>query len=74
VAIPGGAVQVLAGGGFDPAAAERRRAERRAKLQAEIERVERKLSNPAFVERAPADVVEGERAKLARLREEAEGL
>jgi valyl-tRNA synthetase len=74
VTVPGGAVQVLAGGEFDPAAAERRRDERRAKLQADIDRSQAKLANPAFVERAPADVVEAERAKLARLRKEAEEL
>jgi valyl-tRNA synthetase len=74
VAIPGGSVQVLAGGGFDPAAAERRRDERRAKLQADIDRSQAKLANDGFVKRAPADVVEAEREKLARLRKEAEEL
>ena len=32
-------------------------------LDAEVERVEKKLSNPGFVAKAPADVVEAERAK-----------
>jgi valyl-tRNA synthetase len=74
VPVPGGTVQVLAGGGFDPEQAERRRAERRAELEAEVARAEGKLANERFVERAPAHVVEGERAKLARLRGELETL
>jgi valyl-tRNA synthetase len=65
---------VLAGGGFDPEQAERRRAERRAELEAEVARAEGKLANERFVERAPAHVVEGERAKLERLRGELEAL
>jgi valyl-tRNA synthetase len=74
VAVPGGSVQVLAGGGFDAEEAERRRAERRAELEAEVRRAEGKLANEQFVERAPAHVVEGERAKLERLRGELEAL
>jgi valyl-tRNA synthetase len=74
VPVPGGSVQVLAGGGFDPEQAERRRAERRAELEAEVGRAEGKLANERFVERAPAHVVEGERAKLERLRGELEAL
>src|SRR5437763_749094 len=70
VPVPGGSVQVLAGGGFDPEEAERRRAARRAELEAEVARAEGKLANAGFVERAPAHVVEGERAKLERLRGE----
>jgi valyl-tRNA synthetase len=65
---------VLAGGGFDAEQAERRRAERRAELEAEVRRAEGKLANEQFVQRAPAHVVEGERAKLERLRGELEGL
>ena len=74
VVVPGGRVQVLAGGGFDADQAERRRAERRAELEAEVRRAEGKLANEQFVERAPAHVVEGERAKLERLRGELEAL
>jgi valyl-tRNA synthetase len=74
VTVPGGVVRVLAGGGFDPEEAERRRAKRRAELGAEVARVEAKLANERFVERAPVHVVEGERTKLARLREELEAL
>ena len=74
VTIPGGAVLVLAGGGFDPEAAERRRAQRRDDLQAEIARSQAKLANQGFVAKAPAAVVEGEREKLRRLRGELEAL
>ena len=37
-----------------------------AKTESEIERIEKKLSNQGFVAKAPAAVVEGERAKLAK--------
>jgi valyl-tRNA synthetase len=74
VAIPGGTVLVFAGGGFDPEAAERRRAQRRRDLQAEIARSEAKLANQGFVDRAPAAVVDGERDKLQRLRGELDAL
>ena len=74
VPVPGGSVQVLAGGGFDPEQANRRRAARRAELEGEVARAEDKLANERFVERAPAQVVERERAKLERLRGELEAL
>lgn len=44
------------------------------KLCGEIDRVERKLSNEGFVAKAPAAVVEGEKAKLAKYRENLEGV
>ncbi|MBE6556099.1 MAG: valine--tRNA ligase, partial [Ruminococcaceae bacterium] len=44
------------------------------KLDGEIERAERKLQNEGFVAKAPAAVVEGERAKLAKLRENRAGV
>ena len=37
------------------------------RIQADLPRVEGKLSNPAFVDKAPADVIEKEKAKLADL-------
>ncbi|MBQ4324360.1 MAG: valine--tRNA ligase [Clostridia bacterium] len=40
----------------------------RAKVLAEIDRIERKLANEGFVSKAPAAVVEGERAKLEKYR------
>ncbi len=45
-----------------------------AKIEGEIERVEKKLSNEGFVAKAPAAVVEGERQKLAKYRETREGV
>ena len=44
------------------------------KLMGEIERLEKKLSNEGFVAKAPAAVVEGERAKLNKYRENLEGV
>jgi len=63
-------------------AAERERLNREcARLEAEIAKSQGKLANPAFVERAPAHVVEQERARLAgftatleRVREQIERL
>ncbi len=44
------------------------------KLEGEIERLDKKLSNEGFVAKAPAAVVEGEKAKLAKYRENLEGV
>jgi valyl-tRNA synthetase len=44
------------------------------RLQKEIQRAEGMLANDRFVERAPADVVEAEREKLARYRRELDAL
>ena len=44
------------------------------RLRKEIQRAERMLGNERFVERAPTDVVEAEREKLARYRRELEAL
>jgi valyl-tRNA synthetase len=44
------------------------------RLRKEVARAEAMLANPSFVERAPADVVEAEREKLARYRRELEAL
>ena len=44
------------------------------RLQGEIERLAKKLSNEGFVAKAPAAVVEGERAKLAKYRENLDGV
>ena len=74
VPIPGGAIQLLASEDFDPGAASARVAERREKLTTEIDRLERKLANERFVERAPAEVVQGERDKLAAYRADLERL
>ena len=44
------------------------------KNDSEIERIEKKLANEGFVAKAPAQVIEGERAKLARYLEVRESL
>ena len=44
------------------------------KLIGEIERLEKKLSNEGFVAKAPAAVVEGEKVKLAKYRENLDGI
>ncbi len=44
------------------------------KLVGEIERIEKKLSNEGFVSKAPAAVIDGERAKLAKYRENLDGI
>ncbi len=44
------------------------------KTQGEIDRLEKKLSNEGFVAKAPAAVVEGERAKLKAYKEKAESI
>ncbi len=46
----------------------------RKKLVGEIARLEGKLSNEGFVAKAPAAVVEGEKAKLAKYRENLDGV
>ena len=74
ISVPCGTVEVLSDEGLDLAAAARRRAAAREKLGGELGRVQAKLANESFVERAPAEVVEGERAKLARLQAELEAL
>jgi valyl-tRNA synthetase len=70
VPVPGGAVEILPSEDVDLEGVERRLAARRAKLEAEIERAERKLGNQGFVAKAPPDVVQAERDKLERLRAE----
>jgi len=74
VPIPGGAVQILAGGDLDLDGARNRLQERRAKLDTEIDRAERKLANEVFVAKAPPEVVAAEREKLEHLRAELEAL
>ena len=59
--------RVLPSDAFDAEEEERRREAERERLQDEIERLERKLANEGFVNKAPAEVVEGERRKLEEL-------
>ena len=51
-----------------------RLAEQMKKNDSEIERIEKKLSNEGFVSKAPAAVIDGERAKLAKYLETREAL
>ena len=68
--VPGGAIELLAGDVVDPQAEAAKRDARRAELQGEIARAEGKLANQGFVAKAPAELVDAERAKLDRLRTE----
>ncbi|MBP5174019.1 MAG: hypothetical protein ILP01_03630, partial [Clostridia bacterium] len=45
-----------------------------AKIRGEIARLKGKLSNAGFVAKAPAAVVDGERAKLAKAEETEKGI
>ncbi|HEV2819087.1 MAG TPA: valine--tRNA ligase [Solirubrobacteraceae bacterium] len=74
VTADGMAVDVLPTEEVDTRAAERRVAAQRATLEQEIARAQNKLANQGFVAKAPPDVVEAERHKLARLRVELEAL
>ncbi len=69
-----GPVQVLANDEIDPDGVRERIEARRAELRSEVERGERKLANAGFVEKAPPEVVEEERQKLADYRAELEEL
>ena len=46
----------------------------RARLRKEIERAEQLLANDRFVQKAPLEVVEAEREKLARYRRELDAI
>jgi valyl-tRNA synthetase len=74
VPVPGGAVEILPSDDLDLEGAQRRAEAKRAKIQADVERAERKLANAAFVAKAPPNVVQAERDKLERLRAELEAL
>ena len=65
-----GAIEILASDDISAADQAARVEARRATLEAEIARAEGKLANDGFVKKAPAEVVQGERDKLARLQEE----
>jgi valyl-tRNA synthetase len=63
-----GPVEILTSDDVDADQVRHRVAERRDALHAEVARAEGRLANAGFVQNAPADVVEAERAKLARYR------
>jgi valyl-tRNA synthetase len=74
VTVPGGSIAVFASDAVDLEAAERRKGARRAQLESEIARADGKLANDRFVAKAPEAVVQGERDKLAALRQELDEL
>jgi valyl-tRNA synthetase len=75
--VPGSAVAVGSGfevrvplaGVVDMAAEHGRIAKELSKVEADLQGIERKLANPSFVERAPREVVEKDRARADELRE-----
>jgi valyl-tRNA synthetase len=69
-----GPIRVLASDELDAGAVATRLERRREELRAEVERGERKLGKEGFVAKAPAEVVEEERGKLERYRNELEEL
>jgi valyl-tRNA synthetase len=69
-----GSVEILSSDEIDADQVRRRIEERRERLRSEVERGERKLANDGFTSKAPAEVVEEERRKLAAYRAELEGL
>jgi valyl-tRNA synthetase len=74
IPVPRGVVNVFETDGLDLGAADRKREAERERLRKEIVRAEGKLSNEKFVAKAPVHLVEGEKAKLERLRAELEAL
>jgi valyl-tRNA synthetase len=74
IPIPGGTVEILPSPDVDIEAAQRKRAAERARLEDEIDRAQRKLSNDGFVAKAPPQVVQAERDKLERLQAELNAL
>jgi valyl-tRNA synthetase len=66
---PGFEVRVHLAGVIDLAAEDARIEKELGKAEADLAGLERKLSNPAFVAKAPADVVEKDRARSDELRE-----
>jgi valyl-tRNA synthetase len=69
-----GGIPLLAGAEIDRDQVEARMAQARDELRSEIDRAERKLGDQGFVAKAPPDVVEAEREKLARYRAELDEL
>ncbi len=65
LAIPGGTIELFASDAVDPAEIAARREAQIKQLRSEIDRANKKLANEQFVAKAPADVVEAERQKLA---------
>jgi valyl-tRNA synthetase len=64
----------MASDAVDMEAEKKRAAERAERLRGEIKRVEGKLANEKFVAKAPPEVVQAERDKLAKLQKELDEL
>lgn len=73
-AAPSGSAQIIIGeatvclplaGIIDLSAETARLAKEAGKLDSEISKIEKKLSNPKFLDKAPDEIVEGEREKVA---------
>jgi valyl-tRNA synthetase len=69
-----GQVKILGSAEISAAGVAERTEKRREELRSEVTRAEGKLANEKFVARAPAELVEEERAKLERHRAELEEL
>ena len=67
-------VRILASDAFDAEALARTIDERRRQLDTEIARIENKLANKGFVEKAPPEIVQAEQEKLDGYRREREAL
>jgi valyl-tRNA synthetase len=65
-----GPVRVLPSDQLDAGAVAERLDKRRDELRAEVDRADRKLGNEGFVAKAPAEVIEEERGKLEKYRNE----
>ncbi|RIK06826.1 MAG: valine--tRNA ligase [Acidobacteria bacterium] len=62
---PGAEIYIAAGGGLDLGDLGAKLDKKIAELRADLTKVERKLANPEFINKAPEEVVAKERAKLA---------
>ena len=67
-----GESEVYLEGLLDPEKEREKLGKQRQKLEGGISGIEKKLANPGFAEKAPAAVVESERARLQQLRQELE--
>ena len=65
---------ILPGEGLDPAGIAERLDSRRSKLEAELEKVVKRLDSPGFTEKAPPEVVSEERRREQDLRDRIAGL
>ena len=74
VPVPGGVVEILGGAGLDRGAQVDKLRTQLTDTDSEIVRAEGKLANQGFVAKAPPQVVQAERDKVAQLRSDRERL